>query len=63
MDVCEFKGKTYILYSWGNQLGIEFVAQAEYDGSMNEFLMSFYPCTDEEKMRKLKAEDRKNREG
>ena len=63
VDVCEFKGKTYILYSWGNQLGIEFVAQAEYDGSMNEFLMSFYPCTDEEKMRKLKAEDRKNREG
>ncbi len=41
-DLCEYKGKTYIIYSWGNQLGKEFLAMAEYDGSEEEFLTSFF---------------------
>jgi len=42
VDLCEFKGKTVILYSWGNQYGKEFLAEAEYDGPMEEFLQSFF---------------------
>lgn len=42
VDICEYKGKTVILYSWGNQLGKEFLAEAQYDGTMEEFLKSFY---------------------
>lgn len=42
LDICDYNGKTVILYSWGNQLGKEFLAEAEYDGSMAEFLKSFY---------------------
>ena len=42
VDLCEYKDKTYIMYSWGNQLGGEFLAYAEYDGSMEEFLKSFF---------------------
>ncbi len=41
-DLCELEGKTVILYSWGNQLGREFLAQAEYDGKMEDFLASFF---------------------
>ena len=42
VDLCEYQGKTVILYSWGNQLGKEFLGLAEYDGSMREFFESFY---------------------
>ncbi len=42
VDFCEYRGKTVILYSWGNQLGKEFLAEAEYDGPMEEFLKSFF---------------------
>lgn len=42
IDICEYHGKTYITYSWGIQLGKEFLAHAEYDGSMKEFLESFF---------------------
>ena len=42
VDLCEYQGKTVILYSWGNQMGKEFLAEAEYDGSMEEFLTSFF---------------------
>lgn len=43
VDLCEFKGKTVIYYSWGNQTGTEFLAVAEYDGSLAKFLKSFFP--------------------
>lgn len=43
VDFCEYKGKTVILYSWGNQHGVEFLAMAEYDGTLKEFLTSFFP--------------------
>ncbi len=42
VDLCDWQGKTIILYSWGNQLGHEFLAWAEYNGSMQEFLESFF---------------------
>lgn len=42
VDLCDYNGKTVILYSWGDQHGREFLAMAEYDGSMREFFESFY---------------------
>lgn len=42
VDLCEYNGKTIITYSWGNQHGKEFLAEAEYDGPMEEFLKSFF---------------------
>ena len=41
-DLCDYRGKTVITYSWGNQYGKEFLALAEYDGSSAEFLKSFF---------------------
>jgi hypothetical protein len=41
-DLCDYKGKTLITYSWGNQYGKEFLALAEYEGSSKEFLESFF---------------------
>ncbi|MBE6543797.1 MAG: hypothetical protein E7675_05310 [Ruminococcaceae bacterium] len=41
-DMCYYNGKTIITYSWGNQIGKEFLAVAEYDGTDDEFLKSFF---------------------
>lgn len=41
-DMCYYNGKTVITYSWGNQLGKEFLALAEYEGTNEEFLKSFF---------------------
>lgn len=43
LDLCEFRGKTTIYYSWGNQKGIEFLAEATYDGPLGDFLIGFFP--------------------
>jgi alpha-L-fucosidase len=43
VDLCEFNGKTIIYYSWGNQQGTEFLAEAVYDGTLASFLKGFYP--------------------
>lgn len=43
VDLCEFEGRTVIYYSWGNQQGIEHLAQAEYDGTLAQFLRSYFP--------------------
>jgi hypothetical protein len=43
IDFCEYKGKLRISYSWGNQQGIEFLANAEYDGTLEEFLRGWFP--------------------
>ncbi len=43
LDLCEFKGKTVIYYSWGNQKGIEHLAEAVYEGSLASFLYGFFP--------------------
>ncbi|MDD4771977.1 MAG: hypothetical protein PHZ09_00030 [Eubacteriales bacterium] len=42
VDFCDYNGKTVILYSWGNQLGREFLAEAEYNGPSGEWLASFF---------------------
>jgi len=42
IDMCEYQGKTIILYAWGNQLGKEYLAYAEYDGSEQELLESYF---------------------
>jgi hypothetical protein len=43
VDFCEFHGKTVITYSWGNQQGTEFLAEAVYDDSLESFLRGFFP--------------------
>jgi alpha-L-fucosidase len=43
VDLCEFRGKVVITFSWGNQQGTEFLAHAAYDGSLESFLKGFFP--------------------
>jgi len=43
VDFCEFDGKTIINYSWGNQHGTEFLAEAVFAGTEAEFLKGFFP--------------------
>ena len=43
VDFCEFQGKTIITYSWGNQTGIEHLAEARYEGTEADFLRAFFP--------------------
>ena len=42
IDFCEFNGKLIINYSWGNQHGEEFLAEAVYEGTLNEFLKGWF---------------------
>lgn len=42
IDFCDYNGKTVVTYSWGNQYGKEFLAMAEYDGSLQELLESHF---------------------
>lgn len=42
MEMCEFLGRTIVYYSWGNQHGIEFLAEAAYEGPMAELLRGFF---------------------
>ncbi|MCD6379584.1 family 10 glycosylhydrolase [bacterium] len=44
IDFCEFNGKLIINYSWGDQVGTEFLAEAVYDGTLEEFLKGWFPC-------------------
>jgi lysophospholipase L1-like esterase len=43
IDFCELNGQLRITYSWGNQQGIEHLAEAIYDGSEPEFLRAWFP--------------------
>ena len=43
IDFCEFKGKLIINYSWGNQRGEEFLAEARYNGTLAQFLNGWFP--------------------
>ncbi len=38
IDMCDWNGKAYINYAVGNQLGFYYMAEAEYDGSVDDFL-------------------------
>jgi hypothetical protein len=43
IDFCEFKGRLWISYSWGNQKGVEHLAEAYYEGSEASFLKGWFP--------------------
>lgn len=43
IDFCEFNGKLFINYSWGNQRGEEFLAEARYNGTLAQFLNGWFP--------------------
>ena len=42
MELCEFRGRTVICYSWGCQRGIEFLAEASFEGTVKAFLQGFF---------------------
>lgn len=42
IDMCDYNGKVYINYLCGNQLGFYYMAEAEYDGTVAEFLKSYF---------------------
>jgi len=41
-DYCEFEGRLIINYSWGNQHGVEHLAEAVYEGMEVEFLAELF---------------------
>ena len=43
LDFCQFHGRTVIYYSWGNQHGIEHLAEAVFEGTEDQFLKGFFP--------------------
>ncbi len=43
IDFCEYDGRLVINYSWGNQQGIEFLAEAAYEGTEADFLRAWFP--------------------
>ena len=42
IDFCEWQGRLVINYSWGNQQGVEHLAEAVYDGSLTQFLDGWF---------------------
>ena len=43
IDFCEYQGKLIINYSWGNQLGKEFLGEAVFHGTQEQFLKGWFP--------------------
>ena len=43
IDFCEYRGRLIINYSWGNQQGKEFLAEALYEGTEEAFLSGWFP--------------------
>ena len=44
IDFTEWHGQLRINYSWGNQLGVEHLSEAIYDGSLKQFLNGWFPA-------------------
>lgn len=42
IDMCDWNGKTLMVYNVGNQLGFYYLAEAEYDGTVDDFLESYF---------------------
>lgn len=42
IDMCDWNGKTLIVYNVGNQLGFYYLAEAEYNGSVADFLEAYF---------------------
>jgi hypothetical protein len=43
IDFCEYRGSLIINYSWGNQMGKEFLGEAVYHGTQEQFLKGWFP--------------------
>ncbi len=43
IDFCEYQGHLVINYSWGNQQGIEHLAEARFEGTLEQFLAGWFP--------------------
>ena len=43
LDFCEYRGHVVFNYSWGDQAGVEFLAEAAYDGTEKQFLRGWFP--------------------
>jgi hypothetical protein len=43
IDFCEHEGQLLINYSWGNQQGTEFLAEATFPGTEKQFLRGWFP--------------------
>jgi hypothetical protein len=43
LDFCEWQGRLVLNYSWGNQQGVEHLAEAVYDGTEAQFLRGWFP--------------------
>lgn len=43
VDFCEYKGRLIINYSWGDQQGVEHLAEAVYEGTVEQFLKGWFP--------------------
>jgi len=48
IDFCEYEGRVVINYSWGNQKGVEHLAEARFDGTLAEFLTGWFPTEEAE---------------
>ena len=42
LEVCEYLGRTVMYYSWGDQLGTEFLAEASFEGTLQELLTAYF---------------------
>lgn len=42
VDMCEVDGKTLLTYNSGNQLGFYYLCEAEFEGTMQEFLEGYF---------------------
>jgi hypothetical protein len=43
IDFCQFEGRLVIHYSWGDQQGVEHLAEARFDGTEVQFLEGWFP--------------------
>jgi len=43
VDFCEYRGRVIIVYSWGNQRGVEHLAEAVYEATLEQFLQGWFP--------------------
>ena len=43
IDFCEHAGRVVINYSWGNQQGVEHLAEAYFEGTLEQFLTGWFP--------------------
>jgi len=44
IDFCDYEGRLIINYSWGDQHGVEHLAEATFEGSTADFLTGWFPA-------------------